>query len=180
MSLENKFKKRGLRRLSFYDYSSPAYYFLTLCSYKRNCLLSEIVDGQSVPFKAGLIVDRHLKNLPNIRSVEVNSFVIMPNHIHIILFLLPTAGSEYAGQRPALPEIVRAFKSFTSYEINKQMGTRGQSVWQRNYYERIVRNERELSRFRHYIEKNPLNWEFDKENPEFRSIIMKSFGRAGL
>ena len=63
-----------------------------------------------------------------------------------------------------LPEIVRAFKTFSARRINELRGTAGTPVWQRNYYERVVRNERELNAIREYIRANPLNWHLDKEN----------------
>jgi len=118
----------------------------------------------------------------------------MPNHIHMVIALTvgagfkpaltnPTVGqSAYArpvqsetnraGLKPAptkrhgLPEIVRAFKTFSAREINAHRGTRGQSLWQRNYFEHVVRDERQLGLIRTYIADNPVRWEFDCENPD--------------
>ena len=71
-----------------------------------------------------------------------------------------------AGRDHGLPEIVRAFKTFSARRVNEARGTAGTPVWQRNYYERVIRDERELNAAREYIETNPLRWHLDKENPE--------------
>jgi REP element-mobilizing transposase RayT len=106
--------------------------------------------------------------------VGCDAFVIMPNHIHGVLILTDVvsigAGNGRAGFNPAatghgLPEIVRAFKTFSARRINGMRGTRGVSVWQRNYFEHVVRNEAELLRIREYVVNNPLQWELDIENP---------------
>ena len=77
----------------------------------------------------------------------------------------PRAGFKPAPTRPGLPEIIRAFKTFSARRINDMRRTPGESVWQRNYYEHIVRGENELNRIREYIANNPLQWEIDRENP---------------
>jgi putative transposase len=95
-------------------------------------------------------------------------------HIHGVLILTDVvsvgAGNGRAGLKPAptghgLPEIVRAFKTFSARRIHEMRGTRGVSVWQRNYFEHVVRNEAELLRIREYVVNNPLQWELDIENP---------------
>jgi len=111
--------------------------------------------------------------------VELDAFVVMPNHIHGIIVLtdVDRRTDVGAGCKPApttarsrsygLPEIVRAFKTFSSRRINEARATPGESVWQRNYYERVIRDEAELDRARHYIVGNPANWSRDAENPHF-------------
>jgi putative transposase len=114
--------------------------------------------------------------------ISLDAFVVMPNHIHGIIVLLDTFGAGLqgrAGFKPAptggdavvdvgvrhgLPEIVRALKTYSARRINATRGTPGASVWQRGYYERIVRNERELSLTREYIASNPRNWRTDHEH----------------
>jgi len=95
-------------------------------------------------------------------------FVIMPNHIHGIILIvgagLKPAPTDRIKQYP-LPEIVRGFKTFSARRINVMRVTLGVPVWQRNYYEHIIRNEDELNRIREYIKNNPLQWQFDRENP---------------
>ncbi len=102
----------------------------------------------------------------------------MPNHIHGIIVLtdVDRRADVGAGLKPArvtarsrshgLPEIVRAFKTFSSRRINDAKATPGESVWQRNYYERVIRDEAELDRARQYIVGNPANWSRDAENPD--------------
>ncbi len=126
----------------------------------------------------GSIVTRCWHDLVNhYPHVELDAFVVMPNHVHGIFVL--TDGDPRtnvgAGLKPALttarnrshglPEIVRSFKTFSSRRINEANTTPGQSIWQRNYYERVIRNEAELDRARQYIVGNPANWSRDAENP---------------
>ena len=105
--------------------------------------------------------------------VELDECVVMLNHFHGILVLAdvgarrrraPTQeqfGKPVAG---SLPTIMRAFKSATTYRINQSRGARGAPIWQRNYYEHIVRHERELNAIREYIQNNPVNWAMDMDN----------------
>jgi REP element-mobilizing transposase RayT len=101
--------------------------------------------------------------------VELDTFVVMPNHVHGIIVLTEPAG---AGLKPAptkkppLSEIIRAFKTFSSRRINALRDMPGISTWQRNYYEHVIRDEDVLSRVREYIATNPLRWELDRENPQ--------------
>jgi len=100
----------------------------------------------------------------------LDGFVVMPNHVHGIIVLTDDSAVG-AGLKPAptkmhaLPEIVRAFKTFSARAINACQGLRGASVWQRNYYEHVVRDESDLSRIRKYIEENPARWAEDGNNP---------------
>jgi REP element-mobilizing transposase RayT len=112
--------------------------------------------------------------LPNHYShIDLDEYVVMPNHFHGIVWI---RGDGRAGLKPAptadrprahpLSEIVRAFKTFSARRINQMRSTPGMPVWQRDYYERVVRNERELNAIREYIQTNPLRWHLDKENPQ--------------
>ncbi len=122
----------------------------------------------------GEIVREAWFDLPNhYAHVELDAFVIMPNHIHAIIVLV--AEPVGAGLKPAptpaptrhpLSEIVRALKTFSARRINTRRGTPGAPVWQRNYYEHIVRNERSLDAIRRYIAENPLRWHLDRYNPD--------------
>jgi REP element-mobilizing transposase RayT len=102
-------------------------------------------------------------------NVKCDAFVIMPNHIHGIILLREF--NVGAGLKPAptrrhgLPEIVRALKTFSARRINEIRRTPGASVWQRNYYEHVVRNDDELLCIREYILNNPMRWDNDRENP---------------
>jgi putative transposase len=101
----------------------------------------------------------------------MDTFVVMPNRIHGIIFLkdvgagFKPAPTSCRGQRYALPEIIRAFKTFSSRKINKWREMPGTPVWQRNYYEHVIRKDESLDRIREYIVTNPLRWLLDRENP---------------
>lgn len=94
-------------------------------------------------------------------NVSLDSFIIMPNHVHGIIIIKDSVN--VAGLKPApLSEIIRAFKTFSARRINKTRTITGVLVWQRNYYEHIIRNEKELSAIREYIVNNVIAWESDK------------------
>jgi REP element-mobilizing transposase RayT len=178
-------------RLKGYDYTQPGAYFVTICTRNRECLFGGIVDGKMRLNPLGDIVAACWHDLPNhYPHVQLDAFVIMPNHVHGIIVLLDP-GDVGAGLGPApttggvptshpkthrghgLPEIVRAFKSFSARRINEYRRTPGTPVWQRNYYEHIIRNERSLGRIREYIVNNPLQWELDRENPAITALGLK-------
>ena len=130
----------------------------------------------------GQIVQTVWDGLPDHYShVRLDLFSIMPNHVHGIIILkddnivgagFKPAPTEKRGKnkRHGLPEIIRGFKTFSSRRINECRDTKGTTVWQRNYFEHIIRNETELNRIRDYIINNPAQWESDKENPHLQLI----------
>jgi len=158
-----------------YDYSSEGMYFMTICTKARACLFGDIRDGEVQLNRFGKIMYECWNDLPNhYANVELDTYVIMPNHFHGIILLVNGIGSNSvanvgAGLKPAptkchaLPEIVRGFKTFSSRRINADRNTPGTSVWQRNYYERVIRHEEELFETRKYIQENSLKWELDPE-----------------
>jgi REP element-mobilizing transposase RayT len=171
-------------RLKGYDYAQPGAYYVTICTAGRLCIFGEVAADAVQLSPIGSIVEATWKELPqHYPFVELDSFVVMPNHVHGVLFLLDEPSFEGyvvgAGLRPArkvagqvrhsLSEVVRAFKTFSARRINAARGARGASVWQRNYYERIVRDEKELERIREYIDNNPAQWEADGEHPALTS-----------
>jgi putative transposase len=171
-------------RLKGYDYTQAGAYFITICTHGRECLFGEVVDGEMRLNTLGEIVHRTWSDLPNhVVRIVLDEFVVMPNHIHGIIMVGDQsvvgagsvgAGSVGAGSEPAptttkrhgLPEIIRQFKTFSARRINEHRGTAGTPVWQRNYYEHIIRDEESLNRIREYIANNPLQWELDRENPD--------------
>ncbi len=115
----------------------------------------------------GVIVQEAWLSLSNrFSNVKLDQFVIMPNHVHGLIFIRTGAACRAPTSNACtLGNIVRAFKSISSIKINKMLSRTGQAFWQRNYYEHIIRNEKELRNVRQYILDNPLRWEFDRENP---------------
>ena len=179
----NRHHRRSIR-LKGYDYTQTGAYFVTICAYQWECLFGDVRDGEMVLSEYGRIVQETWDDLPNhYPHVELDAWVVMPNHVHGIIVLAPDvdvvgAGPVGAGLRPAptagkpsprrhdLPEIVRALKSFSARRINQLRHSPGVPVWQRNYYEHVIRTERALQAIRQYILDNPIRWHLDRYNPK--------------
>lgn len=186
-----KHHRRSIR-LQGYDYSQAGAYFITICTWQRECLFGEITDGEMQLNRWGEIVHLHWQNLPKYHHhLELDEFVIMPNHLHGIIVLINNnnnsvgAGlADMSGQKQTtfqqnppspmvqpqtqpkkLSEIIRGFKTFSARRINQMRRNCGVPVWQRNYYEHIIRNEESLQHIRQYIINNPLTWELDQLHP---------------
>ena len=166
-------------RLSNYDYSNSGYYFVTICVQNRLCLLGEVKDSKMIPNKTGRMVQKIWDELPDhYPVVTVDAFALMPNHLHGIVALNVGAGHRARptghprGGAPtfSLPDIIHRFKSLTTTLYRKQVQIRGSSpsttLWQRNYYEHVIRREESLDKIRRYILENPLKWELDEDNPQ--------------
>jgi len=180
-------------RLRGWDYTAAAAYFVTIVTHERDMLFGEIVGGEVVLSTFGHVAAEEWARTAAVRAnVELDEFVVMPNHIHGIVWVTSPAGDvalpANAGARHRLDEgarhrlaptgggrgisvaagslgaVIAGYKSAVARRINDLRGTPGEPVWQRNYYERIVRNERELAAIRLYILENPRNWEVDCEN----------------
>ena len=165
MTKGDSHRRRSLR-LRGYDYSWAGAYFVTVCTYNRACLFGEIVNGEMRLNGVGQVARRVWDGLPrHYRHVELDAVVVMPNHVHGILTLVGAGFKPAPTPRHGLPEIVRAFKTFSARRINGLRHTPGVPVWQRNYYEHIIRNETALNRVRQYIMDNPARWAEDPENP---------------
>jgi REP element-mobilizing transposase RayT len=165
-------------RLRGFDYASNAAYVVTICSYQRRPIFSAIADGQLQPSWLGRIVGREWHKTAELRrGVLLDAFILMPNHYHGILILnLPenaprdqvradpvgaTCARPFQALSTGLEAIVRGFKSAVTAAARKERPEMG-PVWQRGYYDRIIRSEAELERFRRYILDNPKQWELDR------------------
>ncbi len=177
-------------RLRGYDYAQAGAYFVTICTHNRHLLFGEIIKDRMRLNGWGMLVKDEWARIQQLRqNVELDAFVIMPNHVHGIICIMtedvaPASSTPDVGARRAvplrlvrierfgkpvsgsLPTIVRAFKSASTRMINLQRGTPGNAVWQRNFHEHIVRNDRELEEIREYIVNNPGQWAEDEFNPE--------------
>lgn len=173
-------KQRKTIRLRGYDYSSDGWYYVTICTFERRLFFGEIKNGKMVLNKYGEIVLKIWQSLPNHHPVELDALQIMPNHLHFILILPACRGiacnahyQGFARKTPtfqnvtsgSLPCIIRAFKSECSKQIRKIIGNPEFPVWQRNYYEHIIRNEESLQKIRQYVQLNPILWYRDRNNP---------------
>src|SRR3990170_4846715 len=174
-------------RLPAYDYAEAGAYFVTICTQNRECVFGEVVQGRMISNGPGQMVESVWHQLPqHYPGVEVDAFVVMPNHVHGIIILAgagpracpddpgrPQGEGQPQGVAPtkslSLPHVVHRFKSLTTarYRIGVlQNGWRPfpGRLWQRNYHEHIIRNEEELNHIRQYIIDNPSHWERDEEN----------------
>jgi REP element-mobilizing transposase RayT len=155
-------------RLKGYDYSTPGAYFITVRAAGPDNFFGTIDNGSLILNDFGKIVEFTWNDLPNHNSgISLDAFIIMPDHIHGIIFInqrdvVVGAGSEPAPTNPVkfhgLPEIIRQFKTFSARRINVIRKTPGTPVWQRNYYEHIIRSDPELNRIQRYIINNPSAW----------------------
>ena len=146
-----------------YDYSAQGGYFVTVCTENRGALLGELVDGQMAVNELGFTVYRAWQDLPNrFPTVIPDAFVVMPNHVHGIVFLSADPATEVA---PSLGEVMRAFKSITAIACNRLLDRSGTPFWQPRFHDRIIRDEKALDAIRAYIQNNPANWHRDPENP---------------
>jgi REP element-mobilizing transposase RayT len=159
---------RSSIRLKGYDYSQAGGYFVTVCTQDRKCLLGKVVNRKSKLNEFGKIVESVWLDLPkHHRHIELDSFVVMPNPVHGVIIIVGAGFKPAPTKNPhPLPEIVPSFKTFSSRRINQMRVTPGVTVWRRNYYENIIRNEDELNRIRESIIENSLQGQFDRENPE--------------
>lgn len=167
-----KIHHRRSIRLKGYDYARDGAYFVTIVTWQREMLFGEVVDGVMVLNDMGEIVREEWERAPIVRPyIELGAYVVMPNHIHGILIFNVGATRRVAPtkttlQSGSLGAVIGQFKSIVTKRINTLHNSPGVPVWQRNYYDRIIRNEREMSRIWDYIEANPARWEKDEENTE--------------
>ncbi len=177
-------RRRRSLRLNGYDYGQAGAYFVTICTQDRACLFGQVVDGAMRLNDAGELAARSWRDMPvRFCGADVDAVVVMPNHVHGILVLSDgpiTVGAPLVGAcdtdraatraAPTIGDIVGGFKSAFTVEYirgvrNRRWPAFNRRLWQRGYYEHIIRDERDLTRVRRYIEENPSRWEFDQENP---------------
>ena len=181
---QNKHRRRSIR-LQFYDYSASGAYFVTVCTQERRCLFGDAVDGVVQLNDAGRAVERTWLAIPrHFPHIDLDAFVVMPNHVHGVIIIgdrpvgakdfSPLHNTSQPGRRPsgALPKtigsIVRGFKIGVTKWIRDNTDT--YAVWQRNYYEHVIRSDESLVRIRQYIFDNPARWAFDRENPAVTTL----------
>ena len=163
--MENdKFPKRKINRLKSWNYSNNGGYFITICTDNRKHILSEICVGDGFPVpqltKTGQIVDDYIKNI-NLKysCVTVSEYMIMPNHIHLLL-LIDNNGT--GNPSPTVGNIIGWFKYNTTKSVNEEYKSAGNKLWQRSYYDHIIRDEKDYMEKLNYILSNPLKWADDE------------------
>jgi len=159
-------------RLQDYDYALAGAYFITIVTKDRKCLFGEIADGEMwLNDKGQIVQDEWYKSAWIREEIELDAFVVMPNHVHAIVAIGDRA-RRATGRSPrqsgpakrSLGAFVGGFKSVVTKRINEIRNSPGTPVWQRNYFEHVIRNEESLHRIRQYVLDNPTQWEFDREN----------------
>ncbi len=150
--------KRKPTRLKEYDYSSPGAYFVTICTKNRKELLSEIIVGeglctlpQNKLTPTGEVVEKSIQYINNnYNGVKIDKYVIMPNHIHLIVTLDNSGGD----RTPPLHKVIGQLKSYTTNKFND-------ILWQRSYHDHIIRGEQDYRKIWEYIDTNVIRWEKD-------------------
>jgi REP element-mobilizing transposase RayT len=154
---ENDPKRKSLR-LADHDYSQPGFYFITLCTYCRMPFLGSWEEGELLLNPPGNMVETCWKNLPDhFPHVRLDAYQIMPDHFHGVIELTGSAG---APDRAPLPKIIQGYKSVTTHAYMGWIKALDPSfpkplLWQRNYYEHVIRNQARLDKIRQYIQANP-------------------------
>lgn len=169
MPFDPRVHHRRTLRLRGFDYAQPAAYFVTLCTRKREPLFGMVARGVLKLNGLGRIVEQEWMRTGIVRpEVKLDAFVVMPDHLHGIIVITDrnphaharrSAGGPVAPASGSLGAIVGQFKSIVTKRINGARGTPGQAVWQRGYFERVVRDAAALKAIRRYIVDNPVRWD---------------------
>ena len=171
-----KYNRHSIR-LKGYDYSKTGAYFITLCTQNRKCLFGSIVNGGIQLNKIGQIVkDEWIKIAEIQHEIKLDEYVVMPDHFHGIVIFTKSVGAIHESpihgsplqmtqkqrRNMGLPKLIGRFKMLSSKKINKIRQTPGVKLWQRDYWEHIIRNNDELINIRKYIKNNPKIWPPEK------------------
>ncbi len=145
----SNFIKRKKIRISEYDYSQSNLYFVTVCSKDKQCIFGTIKDDKMYKTSLGVLIEESLINIKqHYNNVLVDKYVIMPNHIHCIISILENKTAN-------LSNIINQFKGYVSKQF-------GKSVWQKSFYDHVIRNDSDYLRVWEYIEENVLKWTLDE------------------
>ncbi|MCK8816335.1 transposase [Natroniella sulfidigena] len=179
MKKANEFQRKRLR-LEEYDYSQNGYYFVTLCTKNKESLFGEIINNESSLNEAGQMIEKWWIKLEDKFNLRLDKYIIMPNHFHGIIQLKTNSCAdsiseeddiciEKAGRHPGLPlpslsKIMQWFKTMTTNEYIRKVREDdwqpfNKKLWQRSFYDRVIRSEDELNQTRKYIINNPRKWE---------------------
>ena len=148
-TLNNNYFVRKNPRLKEYDYTLGGYYFITICTKAKAHYFGEIREEKIIYNDIGKLAYKNIEELESIyKSIKIDKFVVMPNHIHMILIIKKETTL-------CIPRIIKQYKEWITKEIK-------QSIWQKSYYDHIIRNEKDYLRIWKYIDENILKWNLDK------------------
>lgn len=164
--MEEKKRRKESIRLQGFDYNSAGAYFITICTKNRKQMLSRIVGGDALDAPSrvillpyGKIADKYIRQLNDFYdTIRVDGYVVMPNHIHILLMVFEDGASRTSPptkQHSAVPRFVSTFKRF----CNKEYGS---NIWQRYYNDHIIRDREDYDKHLNYIQENPIHWQEDE------------------
>lgn len=172
-----RYSSRKRNRLTNWNYSEPSDYFITICSFERQNIFGDIKNDEMFFSEIGKIVNQCWLDIPkHFRVNEIDSWVIMPNHIHGILTIqqdLFVVGNNHGCSLPVkrnhemIPKVISMFKSSVTRIVRKNLDV-DFPIWQKSYYDHIIRSERSLEKIRQYIENNVYTWEKDTENIDIK------------
>jgi len=161
------YPQRRSIRLPRFDYSCHGVYFVTIDTFDRNCIFGDVRNEVMIKNKFGSIADNCWRNIPShFPNTDLLDYIVMPNHIHGVIVIrnkagaaccAPTGNRRHGPAKGSLGAIVRSFKSAVTKTINVD-NLIIWPVWQRGYYDRIIRNAKELKYVIEYIRTNPTNW----------------------
>lgn len=156
--------RRRSMRLPGYDYAEVGAYYVTLCTQERARLFGRVRGGVVEPSEAGRIAERELLRTADTRpNTQIDAYLVMPDHVHVVFVIAwrdisaPQQAGVFRSPSRTLGAIVRGYKGAVTSQVNSLRGTTA-AVWQRNYYEHIVRSDADLDRIRRYIAANPARW----------------------
>ena len=159
----SKYPRRKRVRLQQFDYSGAGAYFVTVCTQGRRCILSDITVGEGLAppvcrlTAAGRVVENEILSITErYPNIGIAKYVIMPNHVHMIVQIRSEAGG--ASPSPTLADVVRVIKSLST----RKSGLK--TLWQRSFYEHVIRNDHDYEETWNYIESNPVKWAEDRYN----------------
>ena len=157
--------RRKPLRLANFDYAAPRSYFVTIVARDRRCVFGRVEHDHVLPSPAGGMLAREWRGLAGRFGVDVEPFVVMPNHLHGVVSTCEMASP------PALGQIIGAFKSITAREYRASVNAcrwpaMPNGLWQRGYFDHVVRDEADEARIIDYINANPVNWVTDPDNPD--------------
>lgn len=175
-------RQRRSLRLQEYDYAQNGAYFITICTHRKHDLFGEITSGKIRLNECGqIVVEEWLKTEVIRREIILDEYIVMPNHFHAIVIIqaacrgdwpvAPTSPRAHGPKPESLGALMVGFKSSVTKRINELRQTPGAPVWQRNYYEHVIRDENDLNSIREYIAYNPARWAEDEENPAQANML---------